>query len=137
MNGETYPILQSSEENHPPRSILIVDDEDSIRLLLKEYCEIMGLEVCMAGSGSEGWSLYPTQPFGLVLCDVSMPGMDGFEFYEKISKINPSQKFLFISGYAFASKRKVLLQHSLGLLQKPFHLHDLNQHLAKVYPDLV
>jgi two-component system, NtrC family, nitrogen regulation response regulator NtrX len=137
MNGETYATQPPLEENHPPKAVLIVDDEESIRLLLKEYCEIMGLEVYLAGSGFEGWSLYTGQSFGLVLCDVSMPGMDGFEFYEKISEINPHQKFIFISGYAFASKRKALMQRSLGLLQKPFYLHDLNQQLVKVYPDIV
>lgn len=120
----------------PPKRVLVVDDEESIRMLLKEYFEIIGLEVRVAPSGQAGLKEYEEGKFGLVLCDVSMPGMDGFEVFERIRQSNPDQKFLFISGYAFAESRKKPLQNSLGLLHKPFHLNDLKQILSLVFPDL-
>ncbi len=119
-----------------PRRVLVVDDDDSIRMLLKEYFEIVGLEVCTAGSGSDGLKALEQDEFGLVLCDVSMPGLDGFEVFERVINLNPKQKFMFISGYAFAGSRRKLLQKSLGLLHKPFHLSDLNLLLGSLYPDL-
>lgn len=126
----------SIEATSPPKRVLVVDDEESIRMLLKEYFEIIGLEVRAAPSGPAGLKEFEEGEFGLVLCDVSMPGMDGFEVFEQIRRKNPNQKFLFISGYAFAESRKKMLQNSLGLLHKPFHLNDLNQVLSLVFPDL-
>jgi len=119
-----------------PKRVLVVDDEESIRTLLKEYFEIIGLEVAAVSSGTECIRALEQQDFGLILCDVSMPGMDGFEVFDRVQKANPEQKFLFISGYTFAETRKKYLQKSLGLLHKPFHLSDLNQILTNIYPDL-
>lgn len=120
-----------------PRRVLVVDDEESIRMLLKEYFEIVGLDVQAASSGAEGLKALEGGPFGLVVCDVSMPGIDGFEVFERVLEKNPQQKFMFISGYAFAGTRRKLLQKSMGLLHKPFHLEDLNQLLETLYPDLI
>jgi CheY-like chemotaxis protein len=114
----------------------VVDDEESIRSLLKEYFEILGLEASAVASGPECLALLEKEEFGLILCDVSMPGMDGFEVFSRVQTLRPQQKFLFISGYMFAESRKNCLQKSLGLLHKPFHLNDLNQVLTTVFPEL-
>ena len=114
----------------------MVDDEESIRSLLKEYFEILGLEAAAVASGPECLALLEKEEFGLILCDVSMPGMDGFEVFSRVQAIKPQQNFLFISGYMFAESRKSCLQKSLGLLHKPFHLNDLNQVLTTVFPGL-
>jgi two-component system cell cycle response regulator CpdR len=120
-----------------PQRVLVVDDEESIRLLLKEYFEFVGLEVNCVSSGHEGLNALQHEPYGLVLCDVSMPGLDGFEVFERVLQMHPGQKFIFISGYAFAGSRRKLLQKSMGLLHKPFHLEDLNQLLENLYPELL
>ena len=125
------------QEDSLPRRVLVVDDEESIRLLLKEYFEIVGMQVRVASSGADGLKALEEGHFGLILCDVSMPGLDGFEVFERVLEMNPGQKFIFISGYAFAGSRRKLLQKSLGLLHKPFHLEDLNQLLETLYPDLL
>jgi len=117
------------------RRVLVVDDEESIRSLLKEYFEILGLEAAAVSTGAECLALLEKEDFGLILCDVSMPGMDGFEVFDRVHHLKPEQKFLFISGYAFAESRKAQLQKSLGLLHKPFHLNDLNQVLTTVFAE--
>jgi len=114
----------------------VVDDEESIRSLLKEYFEILGLEAEAVATGAECLALLEKEDFGLILCDISMPGMDGFEVFNRVQTLRPQQKFLFISGYMFAENRKICLQKSLGLLHKPFHLNDLNQVLTAVFPGL-
>ncbi|RJP79557.1 MAG: response regulator [Candidatus Zixiibacteriota bacterium] len=130
------PQIEETAAATLTRRVLVVDDEESIRLLLKEYLELSGLEVCTALSGTEALRLLRERPFDLVLCDVSMPGMDGFDVFERVQETHPGQKFLFISGYAFAGSRKKLLQKSMGLLTKPFHLNDLNRIMMEVFPDL-
>lgn len=119
-----------------PKSILVIDDEESIRLLLDEYLEILGFRVRSVSSGPEGLEALETEDFGLVICDVSMPGMDGFQVYEEILNQKPEQPLVFITGYALTKQRQHLLEKSLGLLRKPFHLNELNSFLSNIFPDI-
>ena len=119
-----------------PRKILIIDDEESIRALLDEYLEIVGFEVRTAASGFEGLDAMKKDDFGLVICDVSMPGMDGFQVFEKVLQSKPDQNFLFITGYNIENSKKHLKEKSLGLLRKPFQLDDLFTIIETLYPDI-
>ena len=133
------PILRRSIVNEtmsPPRRVLVIDDEESIRILLTEYFEIIGLDVRAEASGSEGLRAIAEDDFGLVICDVAMPGMDGFQVFEEILSLKPEQNFLFMTGFTFEGSRQGLIEKSLGLLRKPFHLNDLNSILEGIYTDL-
>jgi DNA-binding NtrC family response regulator len=123
--------------NHDlPRKILIIDDEESIRALLDEYLEIVGFDVQTAASGFEGLEALKKDDFGLVICDVSMPGMDGFTVFEKVLQMRPQQNFLFITGYNIENSKKHLKEKSLGLLRKPFQLDDLFVVISALYPEV-
>ena len=119
-----------------PKRILIIDDEESIRTLLDEYLEIVGFEVRTAASGFEGLNVFKEEDFGLVICDVSMPGMDGFQLFEQVLRMKPNQNFLFITGYNFDGAKQELQKKSLGLLRKPFHLNDLHKFISGVFSDV-
>jgi DNA-binding NtrC family response regulator len=129
-------ILTPNTSTSIPRRILIIDDEESIRSLLDEFLVIEGFDVKTAASGFEGLKALKDEEFGLIICDVSMPGMDGFQVFESVLKINPSQKFLFITGYNFEGSNKNLQGKSLGLLRKPFHLTDLQYFISRVFPTM-
>ena len=62
--------------------ILIVDDEETIRLALRKFLRSRGYEVEIAGSGEQALQILARQSFSLMLCDVRMPGRDGFELLE-------------------------------------------------------
>jgi CheY-like chemotaxis protein len=119
-----------------PNQVLVIDDEESIRALLKEYFEILGLKVRTEPSGFEGLKALEEEDYGLVICDVAMPGMDGFQVFEKVLALKPDQKFLFMTGYTFEGSRQELIDKSLGLLKKPFHLNELNVAISGVYADI-
>lgn len=119
-----------------PKRVLVIDDEESIRSLLDEYLEIIGFKVRSVSSGTEGLKALANEDFGLIICDVSMPGMDGFQVFEEVLQIKPDQHLLFITGYNFAGSRERLIAKSLGLLRKPFHLHDLHAFISTLYPDI-
>ncbi len=67
--------------------ILIVDDEDSIRIGLKEYAEFMGYEVFEACDGMEAVKLCKEQDFDVIIMDIMMPKLDGFTACKEIRKI--------------------------------------------------
>ncbi len=64
--------------------MLVVDDSLTTRMLEKSILESAGYDVEVASSGEEGLDLARRKPFALILCDVEMPGIDGFAFVERI-----------------------------------------------------
>ncbi len=133
---ESTATPATEEKPSLAKRVLIIDDEESIRLLLQEYLEIVGLDVDTASSGAEGLERFHSGQYGLIICDVAMPGLDGFQVYEQVYETDPQQPFLFITGYTFEGARRELINRSLGLLRKPFHLNDLYDIIARLFPDL-
>lgn len=78
--------MQAAEVGVAPakRPVLVVDDSLTTRMLEKSILESAGYEVEVASSGEEGLDLARGKPFALILCDVEMPGIDGFTFVERI-----------------------------------------------------
>jgi two-component system, chemotaxis family, sensor kinase CheA len=66
------------------RPVLVIDDSLTTRMLEKSILESAGYEVDVASSGEEGIELARRKRFALILCDVEMPGIDGFTFVERI-----------------------------------------------------
>ncbi len=73
-----------SEVSPAKRPVLVVDDSLTTRMLEKSILESAGYDVDVACSGEEGLDLVRRKPFALILCDVEMPGIDGFTFVERI-----------------------------------------------------
>ncbi len=66
--------------------ILVIDDEPSVRGVIREILEYENYSVCEAGSGLEALEKAATEPVSLALLDVKMPGMDGFETLPRIKE---------------------------------------------------
>jgi len=66
------------------RPVLVVDDSLTTRMLEKSILESAGYDVDVASSGEEGLDLARRKRFALILCDVEMPGIDGFTFVERV-----------------------------------------------------
>ncbi len=80
-------------------SILVVDDEGSIRRTLREILEYEGFAVEEAENGQEALEKLKASPYDLVLLDVKMPGIDGMEVLHAISEKMPDQPVVMISGH--------------------------------------
>ena len=68
--------------------LLIVDDEEKIRFVVKEYAHFSGHEVTEAGDGAEAVDLCRKQNFDIIIMDVMMPGVDGFSAVKEIRKFS-------------------------------------------------
>src|SRR5208283_2899550 len=79
--------------------ILLVDDEEHIRLLFKEELEEEGYLIDLASNGFEALEKLKEQPFDLVLLDIKMPGMDGIQTLNEIKKIDKDQRVILCSAY--------------------------------------
>ncbi|MGH2648540.1 MAG: sigma-54-dependent transcriptional regulator [Ginsengibacter sp.] len=80
-------------------SILIIDDEKSIRKTLTEILSYEGYKIEEAADGEEGLKKFRERNFDLVLCDIKMPKLDGIEFLEKAKEINDEVPIIIISGH--------------------------------------
>jgi CheY-like chemotaxis protein len=111
-------------------TILIVDDEKTIRLVTAELLERLGYQVLVAEGGKEGVSLYQEKrdKIDLVIMDMVMPEMGGAEAIDRLQEINPAVKVILSSGYSINSEAKDILAQggAQEFIQKPFHLKELS-----------
>ena len=80
-------------------SILIIDDEKSIRKTLNEILSFEGYKIDEAADGEEGLKKFKEKNYDLVLCDIKMPKLDGIEFLERAKEINDGTPIIIISGH--------------------------------------
>ena len=82
-----------------PIRILLVDDEEHIRLLFKEELEEEGYLIDVASNGFEALDKMKGQRFALVVLDIKMPGMDGIQTLNEIKKADKDQRVILCSAY--------------------------------------
>ena len=107
-------------------NILVIDDEQIIRLLFKETLEELGHRVITAETGSEGLELVKQRDFDLVFLDLKMPGMDGATLFRQIKTIKPKLPVTIITGYPESDMMaQALAQGPFGVMNKPFTESDI------------
>jgi len=79
--------------------ILLVDDEEHIRLLFQEELEEEGYLIDAASNGLEALGKVKSEHFDLVILDIKMPGMDGIQTLNEIKKIKKDQRVILCSAY--------------------------------------
>src|SRR6185436_12019421 len=92
-------LLQESATAEGKERILLVDDEELVRLVTKAVLSYRGYQVEEAGDGQEAVERYQQAPhrYHLVLMDMHMPRMNGYDAILRIKEINPSAKIIMLS----------------------------------------
>lgn len=80
------------------KKILIVDDEPNIVMTLDYALQKKGYKVFIARDGEEAVEIAKKEAPNLILMDIMMPNMDGYEAYGKIKQINEQIKLIFLSA---------------------------------------
>ena len=109
-------------------TILVVDDEASIRDLTTEALERFGYTVLIATSGEDALDVFidPANQVDLVVLDLGMPGMGGHRCLREIQQIDPMAKIVVVSGYSVDGQiKKTLESGAKGFIAKPYQLNDL------------
>jgi two-component system, cell cycle sensor histidine kinase and response regulator CckA len=124
------PTPGKSEAVSPRGSetVLLVEDAQSVRLLIRDYLESSGYAVLQAKSSEEAIVLAQKHrgPIHLLLTDVVMPRLGGPQLARRLKTIHPETKVLYMSGYALkAAAGYEGLEQNIRFLQKPFTSEDL------------
>ena len=110
--------------------ILIIDDEKSIRLALKDILEDEGYDVSLAEDGKKGLEMALAERFDVIFCDIKMPGMDGIEVLEKMTAEGVESAIVMISGHGdIDTAVKCIKCGAYDFVSKPL---DLNRVLITV-----
>jgi len=107
-------------------TVLVIDDEKSIRRTLREILEYEGYKVEEANDGVEGLSLMKDKQFDAVLLDIKMPKMDGIEVLDKIMETNPELPVIMVSGHGTIDTAvEAVKKGAYDFVAKPMDLNRL------------
>jgi len=133
---ERGAIEKTSRGAHPgTETILFVEDEQSVRELVRDYLGKSGYRVLQAADGVQALEVAAAHkgPIHILVTDVVMPRLSGRELVTRITGSRPAIKILYISGYTDDSIfRHGVLEGGVAFLQKPFNLKDLAQKIRQV-----
>lgn len=106
--------------------ILLIDDEEMIRRRLEELLIMDGFEVFLAEDGEKGLEMFKKETPGIILVDIKMPGMDGFEVLEEVKKVSPETEVIVISGHGEReTSNDVLRRKAFDYITKPINYDEL------------
>jgi len=132
----TNAIKHAHADTCGSETVLLVEDEESVRQLVRETLQSRGYTVIEAGDGERALAIASTQnAIQLMITDVVMPGINGQDLAKEILKTHPATKVLFLSGYAEDTIRQQALPPGTAFLQKPFTLQTLLRKTREVLGD--
>ena len=117
------------------QTVLLVEDEDNVRLLAKIVLQREGFRVLEASDGVEALLLFEhhPEPVDVLVTDMVMPNMSGPELVKRVRQEHPEIRVLFMSGYARENlAERNLIGENIGYLQKPFLGHELSQAVRQI-----
>ena len=106
--------------------ILLVEDEKNLLSVIRLNLEMEGYKVNSFENGLQAWEKYKSADYALLILDVMLPGMDGFELCKNIRKVDKQTPILFLTARGTAEDRIAGLKMGADdYLVKPFHLEEL------------
>jgi len=135
---ESAPEPQSESARVQPgaRTVLIVEDDDAVRIPAAEFLMMEGFKVLQARTGVEAMHLVlkSQSPIDVLLTDIVMPEMSGPEVADSLLQTHPDLRVLYMSGDSGKAKSLLANQESHGaVLQKPFRLQVLGEQINRLF----
>jgi CheY-like chemotaxis protein len=115
-------------------TVLLVDDEETIRSLGSEMLSELGFNVVTAEDGRQALKIFGQQnDISLVLLDLTMPHLDGEQTFRELRRLRPDIKVIMSSGYNEQEvTRKFVGKGLAGFIQKPYKLSDLRDVVSRL-----
>jgi DNA-binding NtrC family response regulator len=146
MSKNANQVLSSGEPTHWGKDkneafkssegkfkILVVDDSQNIREMLEDFLDFEGHQPVLAKDGNEALKLFSEQDFDLVITDLGMPGMSGWQLSKHVKQRKPETPIIIITGWGAQLSDKDLTNNDVELiLSKPFHLDQVKQAIDTV-----
>ena len=119
--------------------VLLAEDEDALRFIVKSMLKRLGFAVLEASDGLEALKLYQEHAtaISLVLTDIGMPVMNGYQLVTELKKLNPELPIIVSSGFGdTVIEERVENNELAGLISKPYRFDQLKEVLKRVHEDI-
>ncbi|WP_217515656.1 quorum-sensing autoinducer 1 sensor kinase/phosphatase LuxN [Vibrio metschnikovii] len=126
-NSVPSPIVNSLSNHNPTPTVLIVDDKEIQRTLVKLYLDQLGISSLQANNGESAVNIVKTHSIDLILMDIQMPVMNGFEASQIIKAHSPDIPIIALSGESGNHELKMISLLMDGRLDKPTSLNALQR----------
>ena len=130
FNGESH-----KDDWKGSGTVLLVDDEETVRAIGSEMLRELGFQVVTAADGREGVSAYTQNPnISFVILDLTMPHMDGEQCFRELQQLKPDVKVIMSSGFSeHEVAQKFAGKELAGFIQKPYRLSVLKEAIRKIF----
>jgi CheY-like chemotaxis protein len=127
-------MMRATAESSAAPAVLVVDDEPAIRTTLRLILELEGYTVSLAGDGAQALAQMETALPRLVLLDVQMPGIDGWQTLPRLRALAPMVPVVIFSGAPHLYE-EAEAHHADGVLPKPFDVDGVLDTVARFIPN--
>lgn len=110
------------------KRILIIEDDEEMRALLKDFFDEEGFKTDSVPDGSEAFRILVREIFDIVITDIRMPGLTGLDIIPGVRRLQPETSIIVIT--AFGSEevhRKAMERGANSYLEKPLRFHELRE----------
>jgi len=127
--------VDPADDVQPPARVLVVDDDEAIRELYSQVLLEMGFLVDVAGDGDEGLEALRHQPYSVIISDIKMPRVSGFEFWAGCENVRPGsgRRFIFTTGCLdILSTSEFAVLGERPCIEKPAKLEDIQSAVTEL-----
>ena len=118
--------MQALPKDSHTAQILIIEDDEEMRSLLKELLEEEGFETICASNASDALRELVKKPFDLIVTDIEMPGLTGLDIIPEMKKLRPEASIIVMTSFRNEEvHRRSLEKGAGGYLEKPIHIKKL------------
>ena len=122
-----------NKNNDKKKAVLFIDDEKMVLEIGSLMLQKLGYSVLVASNGNKAIEILKENEVAFIILDMLMPGMNGYEIYHQLKKIQPKIKILLASGYVGDQSEKRLISIGFdGFIQKPFNSKQLSEKIEEI-----
>jgi DNA-binding NtrC family response regulator len=117
------------------RRVLIIDDRPGIRLVFRDFLDVLGYESDAAVDGKDGLAMLAAAPdaYGLVVTDMKMPGMSGLDVAMRVRRLAPAAEVLIVSGSTVAEEVEHIESLGFAYIAKPVTLRAFTAAVERAF----
>ena len=109
--------------------VLVVDDDDAVRPMVADLTEAMGHHVLVAANGADALAILEGEAIDILITDIVMPGMNGYELAERAHRLRPDMAILCMTAFPLAQGNAL---NCSAVLRKPFRAAQLKAALDSI-----